>query len=392
MRRLVPAVLGSLIAASATTAQAQMQDSNYPYFGLSVGRANAQFDERAIAARQLGAGRTITAISGDDKDTAYRLFGGYQFHRNFALELGYFDLGKSSYNASTLPVGALAGELAVQGVSLDLVATVPLTSSWSLLGRVGAQHARTSSYLSGTGSVVVVAPDARTRDTNAKVGLGLQYAFSPSFLMRAEAERYRVRDGRSGGATGNINVASLSLVFPFGRAPAPSPRVAAPVYVPPAPMPAPPPVVVAQAPPPPVVMTPVPPPAPAPIRQRVSFSAETLFAFDRAEIRPEGRAALDKFARDLDGARVDTVVVEGHTDRLGATAYNQALSVKRAETVKSYLVDAVRLSASNISAVGKGESQPVTKPGECKGERQTPALIACLQPDRRVDVVITGMR
>ena len=126
--------------------------------------------------------------------------------------------------------------------------------------------------------------------------------------------------------------------------------------------------------------------------QRVSMSAESLFGFDASAVKPEGRAELDKFARDLSTANYQTVVVEGHTDRLGSDAYNQTLSEERAMAVKNYLVTNGRLDSSKISAVGKGETQPVTKPGDCKGNSRTAALVACLQPDRRVDVEVTGTR
>ena len=124
----------------------------------------------------------------------------------------------------------------------------------------------------------------------------------------------------------------------------------------------------------------------------MSFSADSLFAFDRSIVRPEGKAALDKFASEVRGTEFNTISVEGHTDRLGTASYNQRLSVQRAEAVKSYLVSSGGIDASKVSAVGKGESSPVTKPGDCKGNKATPKLIACLQPDRRVDVEVTGTK
>ncbi|MEP6885430.1 MAG: OmpA family protein, partial [Gammaproteobacteria bacterium] len=135
-----------------------------------------------------------------------------------------------------------------------------------------------------------------------------------------------------------------------------------------------------------------PPPPPPPVieHRRVSFSADSLFSFDKATVRPEGKAALDRFATELVGTKYGTITVEGYTDRLGTDAYNQRLSEQRAESVKAYLVQSKGIEAAKISAVGRGESSPVTKPGECRGEKRTPALIACLQPDRRVEIEVTG--
>ena len=143
-------------------------------------------------------------------------------------------------------------------------------------------------------------------------------------------------------------------------------------------------------PPPPVVK-----PAPAP--KRFTLSADALFNFDQAIVKPEGRRQLDKLAADLKGAKFDVnkktmvmvmVTVTGHTDRLGSAAYNMRLSMRRAEAVKAYLVE-LGIPAAKIVATGKGETHPVTKPGECKGDKATKELIACLQPDRRVEIEVS---
>jgi OmpA-OmpF porin, OOP family len=207
--------------------------------------------------------------------------------------------------------------------------------------------------------------------------------------VRAEIERYRANDAQGGHA--NMNVASLGLVFPFGAAPAAAPRAAAPYVAPmaaaPVAAPAPAPVVVVQAPPPAPMPAPVAPP-----RRRVTFSAESLFGFDRSVVNAEGMTALDQFARELDGTTFDMVVVEGHTDRLGSTDYNQTLSQQRAEAVKNYLITAGHVDPMKVSANGKSESMPVTKPEDCVGSKATAQLIACLRPDRRVDVDVVGTR
>ena len=382
LRLLGLAGLGSLIAAPAFA-----QESGYYYGGLSVGQSRAKIDEERISGSLLAEGLTSTMVR-DEKSGAFKLFGGYQLNRNFAVEAGYFNLGKFGFTSTTVPAGTLTGQIKLQGFNLDLVGSVPLTERLSALARVGVQNAQARDTFTGTGAVVVTNPNPSQRATNYKLGAGLQYAFGPSMLVRAEAERYRVNDAV--GNRGDINLYSVSLVFPFGRTPAPAPRpmaalapAPAPVAAPPPPPPPPPPVVV-QAPAPPVVM----PPA----RRRVSFEADSLFTFDKSDIRPEGRSALDKFVQELKGTEFDVITVEGHTDRLGSTAYNQRLSAQRAETVKGYLVTSGGLAAAKVSAVGKGESAPITKPEDCKGSKPSPKLIACLQPDRRVEVEVAGTR
>jgi OOP family OmpA-OmpF porin len=205
--------------------------------------------------------------------------------------------------------------------------------------------------------------------------------------MRLEVERYRVNDAI--GNKGDIDMVSVGLVYRFGGpTPQPVPRAEAPMPL----------VVVAQpAPAAPTAAVPTPPP-PAPVvtapvqPRRVSLSAESLFGFDANTVKPEGRAALDQFANDLSGTTYSSISVQGHTDRLGSEAYNQKLSEQRAAAVKHHLVTVGQLNGSKIVAKGQGETQPVTKPEDCQGQQRTPALVACLQPDRRVEVEVTGTR
>ncbi len=147
--------------------------------------------------------------------------------------------------------------------------------------------------------------------------------------------------------------------------------------------------------PPPAEPAPVAPPEepkPAPIKllpQKINFSADALFDFDKAVLRPNGQTMLDDLASTLEGAEYDVILMVGHTDRIGSDAYNQKLSERRAAAAKQYLVGK-GISADRIKTEGRGEKEPVTA-GECKG-KPGKALIQCLQPDRRVDVEVTGTK
>lgn len=134
-------------------------------------------------------------------------------------------------------------------------------------------------------------------------------------------------------------------------------------------------------------------PAPAavkPLPQKISFSGDALFAFDKAVLKPEGKVMLDGLVSQLDGATYDNIIATGHTDRFGSGAYNQKLSERRAQAVKDYLVSK-NVQASRIDAQGRGEAQPVTKPGDCRGAKSA-KVVACLQPDRRVDIEMKGSK
>lgn len=388
--------MGTLLASNALA-----QDAAYTYGGVSVGQSHGKADAGGMSAYQLrGAtpAATVTGLQRDDTDNAYRLFLGYQFNRNVGLEASFFNLGKFNYKATTSTGGTLSGDTKIQGGGVDVVGALPLSDNWSLLGRVGGQFAKTRNVFTGTGATYTSNPTPSARQFNYKVGAGLQYTVSPHFLLRGEAEQYRTRDGIGG--NDRVQVFSLSMVFPFGagaqQRTAMMPAAYKPVaYVAPAapmiaaaPMVETAPVVVAVAP-----VAPVAPIAPlaAPAPRRVSFTAESLFGFDKSAIRPEGKVALDSFARDMAGTQFDVIVVEGHADRLGSEAYNQTLSVQRAEAVKAYLVSTAGMDANKISAKGMGEDS-VSQAGDCKASLSASELRACLQPDRRVDVVVTGTR
>lgn len=367
------------VALSSQTALAQ--DSGW-YAGANAGRSSATIDNARITNGLAGAGLTTTSIADRDRSTAYKVYGGYQFDRNIALEGGYFDLGKFGFTANTNPAGTLNGDIRLRGLNLDLVGTLPLTDRFSVLGRVGANYARARDTFSGTGAVGVTNPNPSKSDTNYKMGLGLQYAFTDALSLRGELERYRVNDAV--GNKGHVDMLSVGLVYRFGGKTQPvAPRSAAiePVVMAAAPV-----VVAPPAPPPP--LPPPPPPPPAPVK--VSFSADSLFDFDKSAVKPTGKAALDKFASDLKGTQYDAVKVTGHTDRIGSHAYNLKLSTRRAEAVSAYLVQSGAVASGKIAAQGVDGANPVTKPDDCKGTKPTPKLIACLQPDRRVEVEVTG--
>ncbi|HRQ57791.1 MAG TPA: OmpA family protein [Azoarcus taiwanensis] len=135
---------------------------------------------------------------------------------------------------------------------------------------------------------------------------------------------------------------------------------------------------------------PAPAPAPTPTADKVRLSADALFDFDRAVLRPAGMERLNQLAEQAKALNLEVILAVGHTDRIGSDAYNQALSERRAEAVKAYLVSR-GIEANRIYTEGKGKTQPVTGT-QCDNVRGRTALIDCLQPDRRVEVEVIGTR
>ena len=124
---------------------------------------------------------------------------------------------------------------------------------------------------------------------------------------------------------------------------------------------------------------------------RVTIQAETLFAFDKAVLRPEGKKTLDDevIAKMKEHPEVEVILVSGYTDRIGSNKYNQKLSERRANAVKSYIVNQ-GLDSNRVETVGKGEADPVVACDDVKGpeNHRNKKLVACLQPNRRVVVEV----
>jgi len=150
------------------------------------------------------------------------------------------------------------------------------------------------------------------------------------------------------------------------------------------------PVVQAPAPAPQQLAAVAPPPPPKPAAARVKLNADTLFDFDKAILRPAGRDALDAFDAKTRDINPEVITAVGHADRFGSDAYNQNLSERRAMAVKTYLTGK-GIADNRIYTEGKGEKQPMTKADECKGPKSA-KVIACLQPDRRVEIEVVGTR
>ena len=148
---------------------------------------------------------------------------------------------------------------------------------------------------------------------------------------------------------------------------------------------------------PPAAAAPVEPaPVPkAPEPQKLTLDADGLFRFDRSELEdllPASRAKIDAFITQVKTWKtVASIAITGHTDRLGSDAYNQRLSAARAETVKNYLVSQ-GASTNVIQAKSVGKSQPLTTAEQCPSSLKPAALIACLQPDRRIEIAIQGSK
>ena len=137
----------------------------------------------------------------------------------------------------------------------------------------------------------------------------------------------------------------------------------------------------APPPPPPPPPKAAPKPAPKPVAEKVTLAADVLFDFDKSVLKPEGKAKLDDLAGKIQGIALEVVIAIGHTDSIGSDAYNQKLSVRRAESVKAYLVSK-GVEPNRIYTEGKGEKQPVASNKTKEGR----------QKNRRVEIEVIGTK
>jgi OOP family OmpA-OmpF porin len=120
---------------------------------------------------------------------------------------------------------------------------------------------------------------------------------------------------------------------------------------------------------------------PAPTSEKVTFAADAFFDFDKSVLKPEGRAKLDDLVSKMSGLNLEVIIAVGHTDSVGTDSYNQRLSVRRAEAVKSYLVGK-GVEKNRVYTEGKGEKQPVADNKTAEGRAK----------NRRVEIEVVGTR
>ena len=204
----------------------------------------------------------------------------------------------------------------------------------------------------------------------ANVGLGFQYKLTPTLGLQADVRevgtRFRSQVPAPIDTKSTFNAyANVGLTWAFG-----APPVAAPIPV------------TTHTTETTTTQVTTPPPPPAPVMKKYTLSASELFAFNSAKLGPN-QPKLDEVAQVMSAnSDISSVTIVGYTDRIGSKAYNQKLSEQRAASVKAYL-ESKGVAAARLTAVGKGEADPVI---ECKDEKKRPALIKCLEPNRRVEI------
>jgi OOP family OmpA-OmpF porin len=120
-------------------------------------------------------------------------------------------------------------------------------------------------------------------------------------------------------------------------------------------------------------------PASSVTQSKITLQADTLYDFDKATLKAEGQATLNKIAADLNKIKLEVIIAVGNTDSVGTDAYNMALGQRRAQSVKAYLVSK-GVDGSRIYTESKGKSNPVASNATAEGRAK----------NRRTDIEVVG--
>lgn len=356
--------------AAASVAQAAPQENTF-YAGVKAGQAS--FHDGIKANTDATNPRSLHFGAGYNRNSfTYGVFGGYQIlnrdNLGLAVELGYDDFGRAKFKNA----GIVAFKHTNHGAHLSLKGSYGLGGLTSTLegldvyGRVGAALVRSDyrvyDYVKATGD----RDHAKGRHSlrvSPMFAAGIEYALPslPELSLRLEYQwltrvgKLRTQETNNSSVDYNPWIGSINagLSYRFGQG-------AAPVV------------------------------APEVVSKTFNLSSDVTFTFGKANLKPQAKETLDSIYGEIAQINNANVAVAGYTDRIGKDAPNLKLSQRRADSVANYLV-AKGIPAQSISATGHGKANPVTG-STCDAVKGRKALIACLAPDRRVEIAVNGTK
>nr|AAO85782.1 heat-modifiable outer membrane protein [Mannheimia haemolytica] len=365
------------VLSAAAVAQAAPQANTF-YAGAKAGWASfhdglTQFDNTY----DYGSGINLGINLGINRNSVtYGVFGGYQIlnQNNFGLatELGYDYFGRVRGNTtfSGDDKEKTAAKHSAHGAHLSLKPSYEVVPNLDVYGKVGVALVRNDYYVQQH-----VDKDSRIKVHNLKpsllLGAGLEYAITPELAARVEYQYlnrvgnldkavrttvgYLIPRGTNFQYSPDIHSVSAGLSYRFGQG-------AAPVE------------------------------APEVVTKNFAFSSDVLFDFGKSSLKPAAATSLDAAHAEISNLGLANLAIQvnGYTDRIGKEASNLKLSQRRAETVANYIVSK-GINPANVTAVGYGEANPVTG-HTCDAVKGRKALIACLAPDRRVEIQVQGSK
>ena len=348
--------------AAASVAQAAPQENTF-YAGVKVGQAS--FHDGIKANTDATNPRSLDFGTGYNRNSfTYGVFGGYQIlnrdNLGLAVELGYDDFGRVKFKEA----GKVATKHTNHGAHLSFKGSYGVLNGLDVYGKAGVALVR-SDY-----KFYDVATGARDHEegrhslrTSGLFAVGAEYAVLPELAVRLEYQwltrvgKFRTQDTHNSSVDYNPWIGSINagVSYRFGQG-----AVAAPAM------------------------------APEVVSKTFNLNSDVTFAFGKANLKPQAQATLDGIYGEIAQINSAKVAVAGYTDRIGSDAGNLKLSQRRADTVANYLVQK-GVATNAISATGYGKANPVTG-ATCDQVKGRKALIACLAPDRRVEIAVNGTK
>lgn len=378
------------LALNANAAETQQQDNNWPYalgfyVGGQLGQAKTDVSSQNLDSLYSSSGLSTNSSEIDRIDTSYSLFVGYRFNEYFSVEGGYQDLGDRAANfsgtATNLQSYYVLSERVypetADGISISVLGTIPLEDGFTLTGKLGYYDWEMDAISSELSGVTIVNPNAEKR-SDSGIWLGGEVGYHINYNTQAYVSYQHIplQDD-------DVNVVSVGFRYFFDdKGPTYQPVKAKPAAV------------VNEA--PVVAPAPVAKAAPAPVLKPVDTDGDgvyddkdkcadtpikhvvdqdgcsqyvvqpvdkrvvILYANNSSEINERYYGELADLAAFIKEYKVDTLNVVGHTSASGPAAYNQKLSLQRAQSVASFLTKRFGIDPSVINAVGKGETELVS--------------------------------
>lgn len=345
--------------AAASVAQAAPQENTF-YAGVKAGQASFHdgISKNSVIASKLGANYGYNRNS-----FTYGVFGGYQIlnrdNLGLAVELGYDDFGR----AKGRQAGKTIAKHTNHGTHLSFKGSYEVLNGLDVYGKAGVALVRSDyKFYDAANGARKHAEGRHSLRTSGLFAVGAEYAVLPELAVRLEYQwltrvgKYRTQTTNNSSVDYNPWIGSINagVSYRFGQG-------AAPVVA-----------------------------APEVVSKTFNLNSDVTFAFGKANLKPQAQAALDGIYGEIAQVHSAKVAVAGYTDRIGSDAFNVKLSQQRAETVANYFV-AKGVSADAISATGYGKANPVTG-ATCDQVKGRKALIACLAPDRRVEIAVNGTK
>ena len=345
--------------AAASVAQAAPQENTF-YAGVKAGQASFHdgINKNSVIANKLG----VNDYGYNRNSFTYGVFGGYQIlnrdNLGLAVELGYDDFGRVKFKEA----GKVAAKHTNHGTHLSFKGSYEVLNGLDVYGKAGVALVRSDyKFYDVTNGARKHADGRHSLRTSGLFAVGAEYAVLPELALRLEYQwlarvgKLRTQTGPNSSVDYNPWIGSINagLSYRFGQG-------AAPVV------------------------------APEVVSKTFNLSSDVTFAFGKANLKPQAKATLDGIYGEIAQINNANVAVAGYTDRIGKDAPNVKLSQRRADSVANYLV-AKGVPAQSISAVGHGKANPVTG-STCDAVKGRKALIACLAPDRRVEIAVNGTK